>query len=127
MTGEAAPIKQAVRRLGPAVRETVKELLNKMQRQNVIQPSNSPWASPIVLVRKKNGTHRFRMDYHKVNAVTRRDTYPLPCIDDILDALAGSRLFSTLDLISGYWQVEVAPQDKSKTAFCTTEGLLNSR
>ena len=124
VTGEAAPIKQAVRRLGPAERETVKELLNKMQSQNVIQPSSSPWASPIVLVRKKNGTHWFCVDYRKVNAVTRKDAYPLPCIDDILDALAGSRLFSMLDLISGYWQVEVAPQDRSKTAFCTTERLF---
>ena len=124
VTGEAAPIKQAVRRLGPIERETVKELLNKMQSQNVIQLSSSPWVSPIVLVRKKNGTHRFCVDYRKVNAVTRRDAYTLLRISDILDVLAGLRLFLTLDLISGYWQVEVAPQDRSKTAL--PFGLCNA-
>ena len=102
----------------------MQRLLDDMLKKNVIQPSTSPWASPIVLVRKKDGSMRFCVDYRKVNAVTRKDAYPLPRVDDTLDTLSGSRWFTTLDLISGYWQVEVNPEDTEKTAFCTPEGLF---
>ena len=74
-------------------------------------------------VGKKNGLSRFCVDYRKVNAVTQKDAYPLPRVDETLDTLSGSRWFMTLDLISGYWQVEVNPEDAEKTAFCTHEGL----
>ena len=115
-TGDAAPIKQAPRR------QEVEHLINEMQEQGVIQPSQSPWASPIVLVQKKDGSTRFCVDYRKVNKVTRKDSYPLPRVDDILDSLAGAQWFSTLDLASGYWQVEVHPQHREKTAFTTGQG-----
>ena len=95
-----------------------------MLDKNVIKTSNSPWTSPIVFVQKKDGTTRFCVDYRKVNAVTRKDAYPLPRVDDTLNTLAGSKWFSTLDLISGYWQVEMSPEHREKTAFCTTEGLF---
>ena len=72
---------------------------------------------------EKDGTSHFCVDYRKVNTVTRKDTYSLPRMDDLLDTPAGSRLFSTLDLISGYWQVEIHPRDREKTPFCTSEGL----
>ena len=98
-----------------------------MPKGGVIEPSTSPWASPVVLVQKKDGSTRFRVDYWKLNNVTRKDAYPLPRIDTTLDTLHGSRWFSTLDLLSGYWQVEVAESDRSKTAFCTTEGLFQFR
>ena len=101
----------------------MRNLLSEMLERDVIKPSCSPWASPVVLVKKKDGTSCFCVDYCKVNTVTRKDAYPLPRVDDLLDTLAGSRLFSTLDLISGYWQVEIYPRDKEKTAFCTSEGL----
>ena len=78
---------------------------------------------PVVLVWKKNGTSRFCIDYRKVNSVTRKDAYPLPRINDVLDTLGGSKLFSNLDLISGYWQVGLHQDDKYKTTFCTSEGL----
>ena len=90
----------------------------------MIEPSASPWASPIVLVQKKDGSTRFCVDYWKLNDVTRKDAYPLPRIDATLDTLHGSRWFSTLDLRS---QVEVAEEDRPKTTLCTTEGLFQFR
>ena len=77
----------------------------------------------MVLVRKRDGSTRFCIDYRKVNSVTRKDAYPLPRVDDILDTLGGSKWFSTLDLKSGYWQVEVDSSSREKTAFTTSEGL----
>ena len=123
-TGSSPPIRQPVRRVAPHKREEASRLLKDMLDRKIIQPSSSPWASPIVLVPKKDGSVRFCIDYRKVNAVTRRDAYPLPRIDDTLDTLAGAKWFSTLDLVSGYWQVELEEQDKEKTAFCTQDGLF---
>jgi len=123
-TGDAQPIRQQVRRIPPVQREEARKLLREMLDKDVIQPSSSPWASPVVLVRKKDGSTRFCVDYRKVNAVTRKDAYPLPRVDDTLDMLVGAKWFSTLDLISGYWQVEMSPDDQEKTAFCTTHGLF---
>ena len=121
-TGDKAPIRQQVRRIPPARRDTVSKLVSDMLKKDVIEPSSSPWASPIVLVQKKDGSIRFCVDYRKVNAVTRKDAYPIPRVDDTLDTLSGSKWFSTLDLISGYWQVEVDESDREKTAFCTPDG-----
>ena len=90
----------------------------------MIECSQSPWSSPIVLVKKKDGSTRFCVDFWKVNAVTRKDVQPLPRIDDTLDVLGSARWFSTLDLASGYWQVEVSPEDREKTAFVTPYGLF---
>ena len=126
-TGSSPPIRQNLRRVSPRLREEVQELLKQMLERGVIEPSSSPWASPVVLVQKKDGSTRFCIDYRKLNQVTRKDAYPLPRIDMTLDMLHGSRWFTTLDLLSGYWQVEVAEEDKEKTAFCTTEGLFQFR
>ena len=88
-----------------------------MLEQGVIQKSHSPWSSPVV-VAKKDGKWRFCIDYRKLNAVTHKDTYPLPRIDATLESYSGSQFFSTLDLIApGYWQVKMAELDKEKTAF----------
>ncbi len=126
-TGDAPPKKQPFRRVPFAVRQEVARQLRDMQRQGVIEPSTSPWASPIVLVRKKDGSLRFCVDYRSLNSVTKADTYPLPRIDDLLDQLGKSTYFSTLDLASGYWQIKVHPDSREKTAFATHKGLFQFR
>ena len=87
----------------------------------MIHPSSSPWSSPLGMV-KKNGTWRFCIDFCKINAVTHRDAYPLPRIDETLDSLANASLFLSLDMASGYWQVELEESAKEKTAFSTLGG-----
>ena len=123
-TENASPIRQQVRRTSLPAKEKVRELLKNMMQKRVISPSKSPWALPIVLVQKKDGSTRFCVDYRKINKVTRKDAYPIPRIDETLDTLAGATLFSTLDLRSEYWQVKMDPKDREKTAFCTPEGLF---
>ena len=98
-----------------------------MLNQGIIEPSQSPWSSPIVLVRKKDGSTRFCVDYRLLNHVTLKDSYPLPRIDDSLDALVNAQWFSTLDLASGYWQVTMDSNDAEKTAFATPTGLFHFR
>ena len=123
-TGESAPTRQTARRLPFAVRQEVAQQLKEMQDSNVIQPSNSPWASPIVLVRKKDGTLRICVDYRKLNSITKSDKFPLPRIDDLLDQLGKSKYFSTLDLAAGFWQIRMSNSSKEKTAFITQNGLF---
>ncbi len=115
-TGDQRPILLPPRRLPITKQEIEREEVQKMLDHGVIELCQSSWASPMVLVTKKDGTTRFCVDYRKLNDVTRKDAYPLPWIDDTLDALCGSRYFSTLDLYSGYWQVEMDEQDIDKTA-----------
>ena len=122
-TGEATPKRQSVRRTPFAVREEVAEQLRRMQEQGVIQPSCSPWASPVVLVRKKDGSLHFCIDYRGLNTVTKTDLFPLPRIDDLLDQLGRAKFFSTLNLAAGYWQVRVHPDSREQTAFVTHQGL----
>lgn len=88
----------------------------------LIVPSNSQWTSPVVVVEKKNGKKRLCVDYRKLNRVTKKDCYPLPRIDDMLETLQGSQWFSSLDLASGFWQVELDPKDREKTTFITRFG-----
>ena len=95
-----------------------------MLASNVIRLSNSPWALPVVMVRKKEGSLRFCVDFRQLNATTVKDAHPLPRIDDLLNALHGARWFSTLDLKSGYWQVPINESDNAKTAFRTSSGQL---
>ncbi|XP_062407933.1 uncharacterized protein LOC134099157 [Sardina pilchardus] len=104
--------------------EAVKAHINQLLEAQVIRESCSPYASPIVLVRKKDGSLRMCVDYRQLNVKTRRDAFPLPRIEESLDALSGAHWFSTLDLASGYNQVPVAEKDKAKTAFCTPFGLF---
>ena len=126
-TGDSPPKQQRPRRIPFALREEVAKQIKNMQETGVIQPSNSPWASPVVLVRKKDGSHRFCVDYREVNAVTKKDKFPLPRVDDLLDQLGEAQYFSTLDLASGYWQIRVHPESQLKPAFVTHQGLHEFR
>ena len=119
-----APVRQRYRRIPPAQFAQVKEHVQELLRRGIVRPSSSPYASPIVVVQKKTGEIRLCVDYRELNAKTRRDAYPLPRIDESLDALSGAKWFSTLDLASGYNQVPMAEKDKEKTAFCTPFGLF---
>ena len=123
VTGDAHPRRCAPRRVPFALREEMARQIDHMQAAGVIQESTSPWASPVVMVRKKDGTHRFCIDYRQLNSITKADTYPLPRIDDLLDQLGQCRYFSTLDLASGYWQIRMSPTSREKTAFITPQGL----
>ena len=94
-TGISPPILQHPRRIRQSRTEEVRRLIDDMLKKDIIQHSSSPWLSPIVLVKKKDGSARFCVDYRKLNAVTKKDAYPLPRVDDTLDTLAGSKFFST--------------------------------
>lgn len=117
------PIRHAPRRLGVEKEIEVEKQIQKLQHQGQIEPASGAWSSPVVLVKKKDGSWRFCVDYRRLNAVTQYDAYPLPRIDESLDALSGSQYFSTLDLMSGYWQVPLDEDAKEKSTFCTRNGL----
>lgn len=123
-TGIAKPIKVPPRRVPQKQKQLIEQELDKMLQNDIIEPSTSPWSSPILLVTKKDGSIRFCIDYRRLNAVTIKDAYPLPRMDDSLDALSGSKWFSTLDLASGYWQAEISESDRPKTAFSCHKGLF---
>lgn len=116
-TGNSKPIKQRYYPVSPAVQTIINQELDKMLKEGVVERSSSPWSSPVVLVRKSDGSHRFCVDFRKLNAVTKRDAYPLPYVRHILDKLRDARYLSSLDLKSAYWQVKVAAEDREKTAF----------
>ena len=120
---DSRPIKQIPRRIPQVMRGEVEKIIEEMKLQGVIEESHSPWVSPAVMVKKKDGSIRFCVDYRKLNAVTKKDSFPLPRIDDILDQFSGYLWFTTLDLKSGYWQIKISPEDKEKTAFSIGSGL----
>ncbi len=98
-------------------------MMDEMLQNGINQPSMSPWASPIVLVKKKDGIQRFCIDFRKLNKITVRDVYPIPRIEDCLTALGGNHWFSTFDMHAGFWQIEMLEQDKQKTSFIVDGGL----
>ncbi|XP_038063012.1 uncharacterized protein LOC119733697 [Patiria miniata] len=123
--GDAPPQRSPPYRLSPDRRQALHEEIDSLLQSGKITPSKSPWASPVLMVPKKNGQFRFCVDYRKLNRVTKLDAYPMPTIDTILDSLHGAKIFSSLDLRSGYWQMGMAPEDAEKTAFICEEGLFH--
>ena len=122
-TGNEKPIKQRAYRIPYAQQENVDKLIDDMMQNKIISKSDSPWASPIVLVKKKDGSDRFCVDYRKLNKITIKDNYPVPIIQETLDSLMGASWFTTLDLRSGYWQMALEEEAKKKTAFISRKGL----
>ncbi|KAE9005301.1 hypothetical protein PF011_g12098 [Phytophthora fragariae] len=122
-TGNAKPIMLKRRRHAQFEDAIMEDNVSRMLQAGVIEEGNGAWGFPVVLVRKKDGEVRFCVDYRALNKITKRDVYPLPRIDETLEALGGARLFTTLDLKAGYWQISVAAEDRDKTAFTTKQGI----
>jgi hypothetical protein len=118
------PIRVSPYRVSQKENAVIQKEVAEMLRNQIIRPSQSPWAFPVVLVAKKDGSTRFCVNYRKLNALTKRDSYPLPRVDDYLDQLGQARYLSTLDMASGYWAIPLAPGDAEKTAFTTKQGLF---
>lgn len=123
-TGDAAPVKMRMRRTPLGFQKEEETLLQSMLEQGIIQPSESEWAAAPVIVRKRCGGLRYCVDFRKLNSVTQKDAFPIPLIEECLDNLEGNQYFSTLDMASGYWQINVEPEDRHKTAFITRYGLF---
>ena len=122
---DGIPYKSRPRAKSEQEKQYIAEEVLKLLKEGKIEPSRSPWGAPVVLVKKKDGTLRFCIDFRRLNDVTKKDAYPLPRIDECLNCLNGSKWFCTLDLASGYWQVAMDPEDKEKTAFVTHNGLYH--
>ncbi|XP_041424995.1 uncharacterized protein LOC121395491 [Xenopus laevis] len=122
-TGDNRPIRQMAYRVSLEVKENLQREIEEMIGLGVIVPSHSPWASPVVLVPKKDGTTRFCVDYRKLNLVTTFDAYPMPRIDELLDQLAGAQYITIMDLSRGYWQIPMSPEAQERSAFITPFGL----
>ena len=118
----AGPISIAPYRMSPLELGELKKQIEDLLSKQFIRPSVSPWGAPVLLVKKKDGSMRLCVDYRQLNKVTIKNKYPLPRIDDLLDQLRGSAIFSKIDLRSGYHQIRVKPDDIPKTAFRTRYG-----
>ena len=123
-TGDHLPIKQRPYKNPLALQTQLDEQLEEMLEAGIISTSASPWASPVVVVPKKDGTLRVCIDFRKFNQILVKDSFPLPRVEDLFATLGKAKYFSSLDLKSGYWQMELAPEDRKKTAFCTRTQLL---
>jgi hypothetical protein len=122
-TGDAKPQRSNPTRTSYSERKVIAQKVEEFVRKGLARPSTSPWAASVVLVKKKDQDFRFCVDYRRINSVSKRDVYPLPRIDDVLDRLAGAKWFASIDLLSGYYQIPVAEKDREKTAFITPDGL----
>ena len=123
-TSDNVPFKVAPYRTPWSERELVATEVKELLRHGIIRPSKSPWASPYLMVSKKgHSKKRFCIDFRRLNSITRKDTFPIPRIDDCLDLLGNAKYFSTIDLASGYWQVPLTERSKCKTAFIADGSL----
>lgn len=123
-TTDDNPTAQTYRSILPRDFHEVKAHIQDLLTKGVVKPSHSPYAAPVVVVRKKNGSIRLCVDYRRLNSKTVKDAYPLPRIEESFNALAGAKYFTTLDLASGYHQIAMDPKDQDKTAFTTPFGLF---
>ena len=128
-TGDAEPIKQRAYRCSPKIRDEINKKCEELLEQDLIELSDSPWASPVIMVKKKAignepPTYRMVLDFRAVNKHTIKDSHPVPSLDETIESLAGNHYFSVMDLSSGYHQIPVEPEDRPKTAFTTGTDLF---
>jgi hypothetical protein len=116
-TSDVEAVKQCYYLVTPVIQQAINREIDKLLQGGTIEPSTSAWFSPIVMVKKPGGEYSLCLDFRKVNEVTKKDSYPLPYIDDILHKLCYAKSISTKDLKNGYWQVPLEPSSKEKTAF----------
>lgn len=109
-------------RYSPSQKDEIERQIQEMLNNGVIHPSQCPFASPVLLVKKKDGSWYFCVDYRQLNNTTVKNKYPLPVVDELLDELHGAAWFTKLDMRSGYHQIRIKPEDEAKTAFCTHNG-----
>jgi hypothetical protein len=122
-----APISKRPYRMSVEELKKHKKQLTELQEAGYIRPSSSPWGAPVLFVQKKDGSQRMRVDYRSLNDVTVKNKYPLPRIEDLFDQMRGARVFSKIDLRSGYHQMRIRPSDIPKTAFSTDMVYMSSR
>jgi hypothetical protein len=123
-TGSANPIKQAPYRIPYKMKQVTNQKIEELLNANLIEVSNSPWSSPTILVPKRDGSWRFCIDFRRLNKATVKDAYPMPRVDDSIDALADCKFFTSLDLNSGFWQIPLDQRAKEKTAFVVQNGMF---
>lgn len=121
-TNDAQPVKQKTARVSPTVEAEINKQLEEMLENDICRPSSSPWSSRVILVRKKDSSYRFVVDYRDLNKVTKKDAYPAANWQDILDRMHGSKVFSFLDGASAYWSIPLKEEHKEKTAFSVPKG-----
>ena len=122
-TGDNKPIATNQWRLPYSTKRLIQEHCQKMLEMDVIEPCASPWRSPVLLVKKPSGEFRFCVDFRGLNSVTKRDSFPMPRVETILESLKGNQYLSSLDIKSAYWTIPVAPGDRDKTAFATSDNI----
>ncbi|CAF4687014.1 unnamed protein product, partial [Rotaria socialis] len=124
-TGNSKPIKLRPYRVSPARQSIISNQIQQMLHDGIIEPANGPYAAPVTLQPKKDGSLRFCVDFRQLNSATVRDVYPIPRIDDTLDQLQNAKYFTSMDLKSGFWQIELDDESRPKTAFTTHAGLYH--
>ena len=126
-TGDKIPIKQRAYRVSDAAKEKISKHINELLNQNILEKSNSPWSSPVILVKNKDGSTRMCVDFRKLNNITKKDSYPLPLIDETFDKIGKAKYFSKFDLAKGFYQLALEEKSAEKTAIITHLGLFQFR
>ncbi len=122
-----AQVKRMSYRIPERMVSAFTEVVKVMQEMGIVEPSQSEWCNPVVLVPKKDGSLRFCIDFHYLNSVSKFDSFPMPRIEELIEKLGKAKFISTIDLCKGYWQVPLAPESRELTAFRTPSSIMHFR